>query len=291
MKTKIVILLLAGGFLLGGCKGRGSGYEAINNSSSADTAGVSDTDSSAQPKLVKTADMRFKVKDVQQTSEKITALTVKNNGMVMHNQMESNIRGSQDFRISDDSVNRVTAFNTVADMAIKIPSDHLEDFMTGVAHMGTYVTLRKMDIEDKSLDFLSSKLKLNSRKELVAQQKKGKVTIKDPLNVLLLKDDMVDGQIGNLKIDDAVRFSIVTLSFYQSNTIIQEHVANDDPSAYQLPFLSRLIGSFAYGWHIFIELILGLANLWVFILAGINVWILIRFYKRKNPALFGAIKS
>jgi hypothetical protein len=291
MKTKIAILLLAGGFLLGACKGSGSSYEAINNSSNADSAMVSSSDLSVQAKLVKTADMRFKIKNVQQTSENITALTVKNKGMVMHHQMESSAQGSQDFRISDDSVNRVTAFNTRADMTVKIPSDHLEDFMTQVAHMGMYVTLRKMDIEDKSLDFLSTKLKLNSRKELVDQQKRGKVIIKNPVNVMLLKDDVVDGQIDNLKIDDAVKFSVVTLNFYQSNTIVQEHIANDDPSAYKLPFLNRLASSLTYGWSLFVELVLGLANLWVFILLGISIWVLFRFYKRKHPALFGAIKS
>jgi uncharacterized cupredoxin-like copper-binding protein len=291
MKTKILMLPLAAVLLLGACKGSGSRYEAINNSTAADTAASATADSTTSPKLVKTADMRFKVKNVQQTAEKITALIAKNKGMVMHHQMESTIGESKDFKISDDSVNRVSSFNTSADMTVKIPSDQLDEFMTGVAHMGMYVTMRKMDIEDKSLDFLSTKLKLNSRQELVAQQKKGKVTIKDPLNVLLLKDDMVDGHIGNLKIDDAVKYSIITLGFYQSNTIFQEHIANDDPTAYNLPFFNRLTGSFANGWHLFVDAILVIANLWVFILAGIGVWILIRFYKKRHPALLGTIKS
>ena len=291
MKTKILMLPLAAVLLLGACKGSGSHYEAINNSSAADSVASATADSSASPKLVKTADMRFKVKNVQQTAEKITTLTANNKGMVMHHQMESTVRDSRDFRISDDSVNRVSSFNTSADMTVKIPSEHLEEFMTEVAHMGMYVTMRKMDIEDKSLDFLSAKLKLNSRKELVDQQKKGKVTIKNPVNVLLLKDDMVDGQIGNLKIDDAVKYSIVTLSFYQSNTILQEHIANDDPSAYNLPFFSRLAGSFINGWQLFMEAILAIANLWVFILAGISVLLLIRFYRRKYSILPDTIKS
>ncbi|SDP01695.1 protein of unknown function [Mucilaginibacter sp. OK268] len=290
MKTKILMLPLAAVLLLGACKGSGSHYEAINNRA-ADTVASATMDSTASPKLVKTADMRFKVKNVQQTAEKITASTVKNNGMVMHHQMESTVRDSKDFRITGDSVNRVSSFNTTADMTVKIPSEHLEEFMTEVAHMGMYVTMRKMDIEDKSLDFLSAKLKLNSRKELVDQQKKGKVTIKNPVNVLLLKDDMVDGQIGNLEIDDAVKYSIITLSFYQSNTILQEHIANDDPSAYNLPFFSRLAGSFANGWHLFMEAILVIANLWVFILAGISILLLIRFYRRKYSILPDTIKS
>jgi hypothetical protein len=287
MKTKIFTALAAGVLLLGACKGSGvSKYEAVNNSSSADSASVDRkmlADTIAPPKLVKTADMRFKVKNVQQTAEKITALTIKNSGMVMHHQLESSLQGSRDYRITDDSVRRVSAFNTSADMTVKVPSDKLEDFMYQVVHMGLYVTHSNMDIEDKSLDFLSAKLKLNSRKELVDQQKKGKVTIKNPLNVLLLKDDMVDGQIDNLKIDAAVKYSVITLNFYQSNTIVNETIANDDPSAYQLPFAKRMLNSLNYGWFMFTELVLAIANLWVFIFAGIGAWMLVRYYKRKHP--------
>ena len=294
MKTKIVSALLAGIVLLGACKGGVSKYEAINNSSAADSATVdarADSLMMVQPKLVKTADMRFKVKNVQQTAEKIAALTAKNNGMVMHHQMESSVQNSQDYRISDDSVKRVSAFNTAEDMTVKVPSEVLGDFMQQVAHMGMYVTYSKMDIDDKSLDFLSSKLKLNSRRELVDQQKKGKITIKNPLNVLLLKDDMVDGQIDNMKIDAAVKFSVITLSFYQSNTIVTETIANDDPSAYQLSFSKRFTNSLHNGWYLFTQLILGITNLWVFILAGIGVWILVRYYKRKHPTFLSSIKS
>ncbi len=295
MKIKILPAFMAGVLLLSACGGRGSKYEAINNSSSADTVSaasdMADTTLAVQPKLVKTADMRFKVKNVQQTAEKITALTVASNGMVMHHQMESSAQGSQDYRISDDSVRRVSAFNTSADMTVKIPSDKLQDFMNQVAHMGMYVTYSKMDIEDKSLDFLSAKLKLKSRKELVDQQKQGKVTIKNPINVLLLKDDMVDGQIDNLKIDAAVKFSVMTLNFYQSNSIVQETIANDDPAAYQLSFSKRFTNSLHYGWYLFTELVITVANLWVFILAGLGLWVLIRSYKRKHPAFFGTIKS
>jgi hypothetical protein len=295
MKIKILPALAVGVLLLGACKGSSSKYEAINNSSSADSASVdskaADTSTAVQAKLVKTADMRFKVKNVQQTGEKIAALTLQNNGMVMHHQMESSIQSSHDFRLSDDSVRRVSAFTTNADMTIKIPSEKLLGFMTEVAHMGMYVTYSKMDIEDKSLDFLSSKLKFNSRKELVEQQKKGKVTIKNPLNVLLLKDDMVDGQIDNLKIDAAVKYSVITLNFYQNNNIVKEVIANDDPGAYELPFANRLAASLANGWYLFTTLFLGVANLWAFILAAIGLWILVKYYKRKNPALFRTIKS
>jgi len=282
MKAKFLIPLIAGLGLLWACKGKTGSYEVVNNSgsSAADSTKLDSIKLSA-PKLVKAAGIHFKVKNVEQTAEHITALVTSINGMVIHHQMGSTAERSLDVRISYDSVMRVTSFNTTADMTVKIPSSKIEEFMNQVGHMGIYVNNRSMDITDKSLDYLSSQLKLKSRTELVAQQKKGTIIIKKPEDVLNLKDDMIDQQIGNRQIDDAVKNSIVTLSFYQSNTINKEIIANDDPSAYNLSFFKRLGMALENGWTMFVDVIIGLANLWVFILAGVGVWLVIRRYKSR----------
>jgi hypothetical protein len=280
MKTKLFIPLIAGLGLLCACKNK-SGYELVNNGSNADTVRA-DSTSVSQPKLIKTAGMRFKVKNVQQTSEKIAALTTSYHGTLSHHQMGSTPDRSQDIRISNDSVMRVTSFNTTADITVKIPSEKVDDFMNQVSRLGIYVNSRSMDITDKSLDYLSAQLKLKSRVELVSQQKKGKIIIKNPANVLLLKDDMIDQQINNRGIDDAVRNSVVNLSFYQSNTINREIIANDDPSAYNLPFLNRFGMAIEKGWQVFVDVIIAMANLWVFILVGTGLWIIVKYYRNKK---------
>lgn len=292
MKTNFLIPLIAGLGLLCACKGKGSAsgdssYE-VARTGAADSVKV-DSAMLNQFKLVKTAGMRFKVKNLPQTTQQITALTEKYNGMVIHHQMESTAEKSLDVRISNDSVMRVTSFNTTADLTVKIPSSKLNEFMNQVAIMGIYVNNRSMDITDKSLDYLSAQLKLKNRTELVDQQKKGKVVIKNPVNVMLLKDDMVDQQVGNRQIDDAVKNSIITLSLYQSNTINKEIIANDDPAAYNLPFFQRVGRSLANGWEIFVDVIVCIANLWVFIMAGISVWLIIRYYKGKKN--IGVVKN
>jgi hypothetical protein len=128
---------------------------------------------------------------------------------------------------------------------------------------------------------LSTRLKLNDRKELIDQQKTGKIKIKNPADVLALKDDIVDQQINNRRIDDAVKYSVVGLDFYQNGIIIKEVVANDDPSAYNIPFFQRLGLAFENGWSMFVDVMIGLTNLWVFVLAAIVIWRGIVFYKRK----------
>jgi hypothetical protein len=282
MKTKILVVLAAV-VLLAACKGKNYEYSSADKpAAAADTAGIAaDTLLNGPDKLVKTADMAFKVKNVQQTGDSVSALTNRLGGMVMHHQMRSEAVNSQDIRVSDDSVMHVSAFSTSADMTVKIPSEKLEGFMIKVSHMGMYITSRQMDIQDKSLDYLSERMKTNNRREMIAQQKSGKINIKNPDAVLSLKDDLVDGQINNQRIDAAVKYSNISLSFHQSNTIVKEMVANDDPSAYPLPFFKRLFMAIANGWAMFTEFIIGLVNIWVFVLIGIGLWMAYKAYRKR----------
>jgi len=283
MKMSNLLMLLAVLCLFGACKGSGN-YEPVNNKdmSTADTVA---TDSTAS-KLVKTAEMNVKVKSVPAVSESIVNLTTRYHGMVMHHQMQSDEVRSQDMPFSSDSLVRVSVVRTTAGITVKIPSDSLEQYMTRVEKLGLHVNVRRMDIEDKTLDYLSAQLKLNSRNQLISQQKAGKVKIKNPADVLWLKDDMIDEKINNKRIDDAAKNSVVEMSLYQSDSIVKEHIANDDPAAYQLSFFKRLLFAVSNGWSLFAAFMIGVVNLWLFILAGLGIWMLIKLYKRKTvPAI------
>jgi hypothetical protein len=283
MKTKILMALLAGSALLAACKGSGH-YEVANTSSSADSASITQADTGAAPKLVKTAEIKFKVKNVVKTAEDISVLITKYNGMVTHHQMLSTVERTNDVRLNGDSVKRIASLSTSADMSVKVPAEKLEEFMNQVSHMGLYVSIRKMDIEDHTLDYLSNKMKLNSRQEIISAQKKGKVVIKHAADVLYLKDDMIDQQIGNKRINDAVKFSVVNLEFYQSNAISMETIANDDPSAYGLPFGTRMVLAINNGWVICKEIVIACTNLWALVLIGVLFWLTIRKYRQKTRA-------
>jgi hypothetical protein len=281
MKNKIANLLLAGVMLLAACKGSSNHYQSDNTA--ADSVSVNAADNAgAQPKIVKTAEMGFKVKNVEQSSNQIASLTNEYKGSIMHRQLTSTVNTSNTVRLSNDSVMKVSAINTNCEMTAKVPSEKLDEYMNKVSAMGIYVTLRRMDMEDKTLDYLQSQLKVKGRKDFLSQHRKGKVAIKNPADVLNLKDDLIDEQINNRRIDDEVKYSVVNLNFYQSNSILKEVVANDDPSAYNIGFFERLGLAFGQGWHIFKEFVLALANLWVFIFAGAIIWVVIRSLKKKR---------
>ncbi len=286
MKTK---LFYWGGLLclifMVACSGKKAHYEVSTADSTSVVPNGSASDS-GRPKFVKTADMRFKVKDVQRTGETISALTTSMQGMVMHHSLTTSIERSTDVPSSSDSVMRFSSYYTNADMTVRVPSDKMEEFMNQVGHMAVFVNTRNMDIQDKTLDFLSSQLKVSGRNEIIAQQKKGLVKIKSIDDVLALKDDQVDKQIDNRRIEDAVKYSTIGLNFYQSNTVAKELIVNDDPSNYTLPFFRRLGNAFVNGWLVFDEAIIALANIWVFLLVVIaGVWVYKRYTKKPAAAV------
>lgn len=289
MKMSNLLVLLAALCLFGACKGPGH-YEALNN---ADTASALTDDAntdSIESRLVKTASMQMKVADVQKSSETIAGITRNYKGMVMRHHMQSVAGGSQRIHLSDDSMMLVSAFHSTVDLTLSIPSDSLEQFMNQVSHLGLHVDVRRMDVEDKTLDYLEAQMKLSSRSQIIHQQEAGKLKIKNPNAVLMLKDDMIDEKINNKRIDAAVKNSLIEVSLYQNDTIMKEIVANDDPDSYRMPFWSRLALALSNGCALFADALVGLTNLWLFVIAGGMVWLLVKWYRRKNTSAVSALK-
>ncbi|WP_448700673.1 DUF4349 domain-containing protein [Mucilaginibacter sp. AW1-3] len=281
MKTKIICLGTCFALFLAACGGKKNYEIARSTADSASTLSKTDT-SVNTPKLVKTASMHFKVKNVQHTCEDVSVLATSYNGLVMHHAMQSSVVRSYNTALSTDSVMHVSSYTTTADMVVRVPSEKMEEFMNQVGKMAVYTDTRNMDIQDLTFDYLSSNMKVQSRSEIIAQQKTNNIKIKNAESVMALKDDLIDQRISNKRIDYAVKYSTIGLSFYQTNTIAKEIVINDDPSNFRVPFFAQLKNSMAAGWSGFNDVIIFLANLWVLFLLGAIVWYGYVLYKKKQ---------
>jgi hypothetical protein len=93
---------------------------------------------------------------------------------------------------------------------------------------------------------------------------------------------MIDQQISNRSIDDAIKYSNVSFTFYQSNIIRREIMVNDDPSYYKLPFSKRFLLALGGGWEVFTEVVLMITRLWMIIITGFAVWAVVRYLRRIN---------
>ncbi|SDL33321.1 protein of unknown function [Pedobacter sp. ok626] len=252
---------------------------------------IENGDTVMESKIIKTADMKFRVKDVQSTKEKISAILKTEGGAIGEVSIISNIQNTEKVKYSTDSLLELTAYRTEGLMVARVPSEKLDDFTNQVARMAVFVDHQSLKFDDQSLSYLTSELKSINREEAVAQlekkanKKKEVIASKDVSKSLALKDEYVDQKVKNMSINSRVQYSDVTLNFYQDHTVKQIVVGNDNLSDYRPPFFQRVIINLQGGWFIFKEFILMLLNIWsilVLIAAGYFVY---RYYKRQRKLI------
>jgi hypothetical protein len=146
-----------------------------------------------------------------------------------------------------------------------------------------------MAIDDKSLDYLASHLKQQNRTQFL--QNVGNKNVKGAASFGLIqtKDEAIENEIAKRQIDADVNYSVVQLKLYQNPLVRKEVIANDAIEDYDLPFNKSMGNALSAGWEIFLNFILALMHLWVFIVAGIITWIAIKYYYHKRKEVL--IKS
>ncbi|ETZ20281.1 DUF4349 domain-containing protein [Pedobacter sp. V48] len=253
--------------------------------SDATSTNLETTDSLLSEKIIKTADMRFRVKDVQNTKEKLSSAVKAEGGTIAEFTVQSNIQQTEKVKYSTDSLLELTSYRTEGLIIAKVPSDKLDEFTNKVAKLAVFIDQQSLKMDDQSIVYLSNKLKNENRVEAVEQLNKH--ANKKSNNVetsLSLKDDYVDKKIENLMINSKVQYSTITLNFYQDNTVKSILVGNDDLYSYRPNFFTRLGLSFQNGWYIFKEFILVAMNLWVWILIGTAAYFSFKYYRKRKIA-------
>jgi len=280
MKRNIIAIAIIAGLF--GCQ------NAKTNNESADVAeakeviipSLSDT---ATAKIIKTADMRFRVKDVQNTKENLSKSIKAQGGSVAEFSIQSSILQTDKIKQSADSLKEITSYRTEGYLVAKVPSEKLDEFTNTIANMAVFVDNQSMKMDDQSLAYLANRMKAQNRVE--ASNQIANIPSKRTGNIetsLALKDNYVDRKLDNMSIDARVKYSTITLNFYQDNTVKTMVVANDNLYDYRPAFANRFWLNIVNGWTIFMEIILALANLWMLILVGVAAFFIVRHFLRKN---------
>jgi hypothetical protein len=242
------------------------------------------SDTTVAEKIVKTADMKFRVKDVQRTKETLGSILKAEGGTIAEFNTHSVVRQNDKIKYSADSLLELISYRVEGLVVAKIPSEKLDDFTNQVAKMAVFIDDQSLKQDDLSLNYLSNQLKNKNKVEAVAQLNNSvsgkKVGVAE--RSLALKDDLVDNKVNNLLTDRNVRYSTITLNFYQDNTVKKMIVVNDELSDYRPDFFKRFWLSFENGWSVFKEFILILTNLWALILVAVAGYFVFRHYRRKK---------
>jgi hypothetical protein len=276
--------------------------KADNNSAEA-TADYATTDSTAvsssaavekkdsKQKFIRTADIKFKVKNVVKSTYAIENAVAKFGGFVTYTNLQSNIHDQIKTKISQDSTLETTKYSVENNITIRVPNTQLDTVIKSIARQIDFLDFRIIKADDVSLKLLANQLSqkrstVNEKRVEKAIDKKGtKINdIMDAENTLANQKEANDNRtIDNLSLQDQVNFSTVTLQLYQNETIKQEISASEkDSNAYKPNLGIQIIDALKNGWYILEAIFVFFLNLWPFILICLGGFFLYRKYIRKH---------
>lgn len=238
-------------------------------------------------KFIKTANLRFKVDNVEKTTHTIEQLALKTGGYIHQSSIQSTTLRTKEIEKSADSIIEIVEYKIENRMIIRVPDIYFDSILSEVAKLHVYLNHREVKTEDVSTTFLRNKLKEEKRTEYEKRIQKAVDKAPRKLDDIVmaerqaseLADIAIDKKIDNYQLQDRMDFSTIELNFYQSNSIYQEIVENTRLAEYQPNFWQKAWKALQVGWKIILEIIIGLLYLWPLYLLAIGVYYLVRLIK------------
>lgn len=247
-------------------------------------------------RFIRTAELKFRAKNVALSSYRIEDLAVKFKGYVADTKLESQLQSSYEKPVSADSMLQTMRYVVVNTIVLRIPVENLDTTLKSIVPMIDYLDYRNVNTNDITLEMLSNKLaqarifNYNRRLALDIDNKGKKLDDVQSAeqSILNQQENSDNALIENLRKDDQVKYSTVTIHIYQKETIRQELVAREkDVDEYEPGMGSKLAQSFSSGWHGLQVIIMGIVILWPLWLIAFGTWMLIRFLLRRSKKLKG----
>jgi hypothetical protein len=241
-------------------------------------------------KFIRTADLKFKVKDAIKATTEIEGIVNRNGGFVTYTKLARNIDQVSNTAISKDSSIENTYYTLVNNIVLRVPDDKLDTTLKEIAQNSDFLEHRIITADDVSLQILSNRMARQrytsgGTRLVAAIEKKG-----NKLNEILpAEESRVAGAekrdeaiLANLDLLDKIHFSTVNLEIYQGQAMKSEtRLIEKVPESYEPGLFSKLADSFVVGWKLLENIILLVTRLWSLVLVAVIIFIL---YKR-NRAL------
>jgi hypothetical protein len=248
----------------------------------ADSTSVFSSNAAVEPKnsnrkFVRTAPIKFKVKDVAKSTYAIENSIAKHGGFVTFTDLKSNINQKSETKISQDSILETIQYTVDNTITFRVPNTQLDTVLKSMDKEINFLDSRLIKTDDISLQLLSNKLAQKRIKNSQERLEKGIDDKGKKLNDITTAEDKAldkatesDATIlNNLSLEDQVNFSTVTIYLYQRETTKQEVIAIEKSVNEYRPNIGLQIwDSLKTGWFILEGIIAFVMQLWSVILIG-----------------------
>lgn len=242
-------------------------------------------------KFIRTADLKFKVKNVINSTYDIEGIATRQNGFVEYTNLSSNIDYVNNTAVSADSSLETTYYTVTNSIIIRVPNTQLDTTLKEISRNIEFLDHRIIKAQDVALQILTNSLTKSRTAKTEARLKsaidnRGK-KLEETTNaeeLLINKQEQSDkAEVSNLSLQDQINFSTIKLSIYQRQAIKRELLSNNkNIDAYEPSFGNKFLESIKVGWSILESFIVSLTKLWALILFALLGYILYKAYKNRK---------
>lgn len=241
-------------------------------------------------KIIRTADVKFRTKNVPEATYEIERIVASNGGWVANTNLYSEELSENRLKVSRDSTLVVSKYIIRNSMTIRAPYTSMDTILRALVPMIEHLDYRIINADDVTLSVFSEKLRQKRLSEYNSRMKKytGATTskLKDlteaERQILIQQEESDASLIEEMKLNDDILNCTIRLDLYETEKFEKFLVPNpDEIQKYKPGFGKRFVQSIKTGWIIIQEILIGITNLWGIIALGIGLYLLIRFLVKR----------
>ncbi|GEM_PF-519956 len=207
--------------------------------------------------IIKTANYRIQVKDVNKSTRNANQLAIKHGGYVSDSELTN------------------SSYQTTNAITIRVPAprfDSLLDDLGQEAIFTQYKRISSQDVTEEYVDITTRlKTKIEVRDRYVEILRTRAKTVKDVLDAeeqIRIIQEEIEAKEGRLRyLKDQVGMSTIRLELYQ------EIEFRPEPKVFRESFWVKLVSGLKNGWELMQGLVIGLVSIWpLLLLAGLILW-------------------
>lgn len=245
-------------------------------------------------KFIRTARMKFKVKNIPVSTYNIENTILHNNGFIIRSEIKNEEYYETRVAISKDSV--LSTYRSIphATMILRVPCEKLDTTLRQIAPLAISIDYRIVEAEDVTKKLMADRL---SKERLAKKQQRmgnainarsgrlgDAMSAEETLDYAQQQAD--DVKLSTYTITDQINYSTIYIDLYQEAFLYNELSAKDNEiKEYTPSFQSQALDALGSGWQALNVLFIFLLNIWpllVVLCAGVVLFVKLKNKRNKQ---------
>lgn len=228
----------------------------------------------ANRKFIRSAEVKFRVEDLHQTSRAIETIVKREKGFLTYTNFSNTVDNTSAVSVSRDSSLETVYYTIGNTITFRVPTVSFDTVLREVEALADFLDYRIVKADDVSFQMLSNDLAV---KHSVSGNKKNN------------REQADNAEVSNLYLNDQLSYSTINLLISQRQSIKRTMIANvGNIKAYTPGFGTRMIDALLEGWSRVEELALFIIRFWAIIGLVLGLYFI---YRRLGHRLRAQVKK